>query len=76
MAFAEMFGDGKTSFIKANEVVRHESGTIAIAYINNGVFKIRVYQNFDRTERSQEEIDSEEINVNALLKIDKSTQPN
>lgn len=74
MAFAEMFGDGKTSFVKVNEVARHENGTMAIAYINNGVFKIRVFEDLDKhTERSQEEIDSTEINVNSLLKLDKST---
>jgi hypothetical protein len=75
-AFAEYFGDGETSFIKANEVVRHECGSLAIAYIDNGVFKIRVYEDFNKTERTQEEIDSTEINVNDLLKIDNSTQPN
>ena len=56
MAFAEMFGDGKTTFVKVNEVTRHESGRMAIAYIDNGEFKIRVLKDFTKNGRSLEEI--------------------
>lgn len=76
MSFKEKFGDGVNCFIKANEIVKHDLGTIAIAYINNGHFLIRIYQDFNKTERTQEEISSQEINVNDLLKLDNSTQTN
>jgi hypothetical protein len=76
MSFYEEFGDGKTTFVKVNEVARDESGRMAIAYIENGEFKIRLFKDFIKASRTKEEIEAEEISLNDLVGIDCSTMPN
>jgi hypothetical protein len=50
MTFSEMVGGGisKKNYIKMEEVIENKSGLFALAYFDDGNFRIRT---FDKTER-------------------------
>ena len=62
-------------YIKVKEVAQNKDGTsFVVTYIDGGEFRLRL---FGKTQRdSYSEIQKEEININELLKLDKTTEPN
>lgn len=69
--FNEEIGGNKKDFIKCKEIEQHSSGTLyAIAYNNDGIFKIRV---FGKPKRDIVDIEADEINVNELLSLNNFT---
>jgi hypothetical protein len=71
--FEEMIGGKSTSYIKLKEVEQNSAGDgFAIAYFDDGNFKIRT---FGETNRTPEEIASEELDVSKELNLDNHTMP-
>ena len=71
--FEEKIGNGKTSYIKLKEVEQNSAGTkFAIAYLDDGRFRIRIFG-----EESREEADVEgwELDVNKELNMNNHTMP-
>ena len=61
----------KGKYIKLKEIEQTEDGQFfAVAYIDNGAYKIRT---FSDAKRSEAEINEEELNINEILEIDYST---
>ena len=59
---------------KCKEIEQHDSGDIfALAYNNDGVFKIRIFGKF---ERDPMDIDEYDVNVNELIGLDRFTMCN
>ena len=74
MTFEEKIGGKPNDYIKIKEVEQNNTGNkFCICYLNDGVFKLR---NFGQDNRSQEEIDQNEFNINDELKINNYTMPN
>lgn len=73
MTFEERVGGGKTDYIKLKEVEQNAAGDFyAIAYMNDGMFKIRT---FGAESRTKEAIEEEEFDVNEALGLDDYTMP-
>lgn len=61
MTFEEKLGGEKDSYIKVKEVEQNSNGTIfAVAYIDDGIFKLRT---FGEATRTKKQIDEEELNI-------------
>ena len=61
------------SFIRTKEVSQNSSGEkYAIVFIDDGNFRLRY---FDKVERSEEEIQQQQVNINKLLGINNYTMP-
>jgi hypothetical protein len=73
ITFEEKFGGLPDSYIKLKEVEQNSAGTkFAITYIDDGIFKLRI---FGETFRTLEEIEANELNINKELGIDNFTMP-
>jgi len=74
MTFSEMVGGAsKKNYIKMEEVIENSQGLFALAYFDDGNFRIRT---FDKLTRLQSTIDAEEFNVNKALGLDNHTMAN
>ena len=66
--FEEKIGGNEKQYIKCKEIEQNSEGTrYAIAYYDNGNFKIRT---FERQQRTEEEIAANEFDVSAALGLD------
>ena len=72
LVFEEIVGGKPDSYIKLKEVDQNATGDFyAIAYYDNGRFRLRT---FDENQRSdQNEIEAAELDINTLLWIDEKT---
>ena len=69
----ERYGGTENSYIKMKDVEQNGAGTrYAIAYIDDGKFKLRV---FDKEPRTEEEALAKELDVNAKLGMNDHTMP-
>ena len=72
-SFEEKVGGDVNDYIKLKEVEQNEDGTkFAIAYLNDGAFRLRV---FGEVTRTPEEIEADEVDINEELGLDNSTMP-
>ena len=73
MTFEEKVGGKPDSYIKAKDVEQHPAGDqFALAYIDDGHFKLRT---FGQVTRTIEEIEEEELDINKELGLDNHTMP-
>ena len=73
MIFEEKLGGGEDDYIKLKEVEQNTDGDYyAIAYMNDGYFKLRTFGNYKRT---QQQIEEEELDINKELGINNYTIP-
>lgn len=71
--FEEKIGGQPDSFIRTKEVEQNATGKrYAIVYIDDGKFRLRV---FDKSQRTEEEIKRTEVDINALIGINDYTMP-
>lgn len=69
----ERYGGTDNSYIKMKDVEQNSAGTrYAIAYIDDGCFKLRV---FDKESRTEEEALAKELDVNKALGLNNHTMP-
>ena len=69
----ERYGGTENSYIKMKDVEQNSAGTkYAIAYIDDGHFKLRV---FDKEPRTEEQALEKELDVNKALGINNHTMP-
>ena len=69
--FEEKIGGGDTQYIKVKEVEQNAKATkFAIAYFDDGKFFLRTFGTIDGENRTEEEIEKNQVNINELLKID------
>lgn len=69
----ERFGGTEDSYIKMKDVEQNGAGTIyAIAYFDDGNFKLRV---FDKQKRTEEEAVEKELDINKALNLNNHTMP-
>ena len=69
--FGEMIGGGSDQYIKVKEIAQNERGDkYALVYFDDGKFRLRT---FDRSTRTKEQIDSNDVNINDILGIDDFT---
>jgi hypothetical protein len=74
MTFTERFGgDPKLNYIKMDDVIENSSGLFALAYFDDGMFKIRT---FGKHVRDEEWIKREEYDVNKAIGINNHTLAN
>ena len=72
--FEEKIGGNKNQYIKCKDIEQNSEGTkYALAYYDDGKFRIRT---FGRVERTEEDIVAEEFDVNIALGIDDHTMVN
>ena len=72
-SFEEKIGGTPTSYIKLKEVEQNAAGDgFAIAYFDDGNFRIRT---FGTTNRTEDDIAAEELDVNKELGLDNHTMP-
>lgn len=71
--FEEKVGGSDESYIKMKDIEQNASGSkFALAYIDDGNFKLRV---FGKEPRTQEEIDKTQLNINEKIGINNFTMP-
>ena len=68
MTFEEKIGGNPDNYIKLKEVEQNAKGSLyAVAYFDDGKFRLR---NFGKTTRTEDEITSNELDINKLLSLD------
>jgi hypothetical protein len=74
MTFSEMIGGrSKENYIKIEKVIENSQGLFALAYFDNGYFRIRT---FNKNSREAQQIEDEELDVNKALKLNNHTMAN
>ena len=69
--FEEKIGGAKDDYIKMKDIEQNSSGKkYAFVYFNDGMFKLRT---FERTVRTEEEIEQNEFDINKFLDINNHT---
>ena len=66
-------GTPKVNYIKMEEVIENSKGLFALAYFDDGKFRIRT---FGKEERNQQTIEEEEFDVNKAIGINDHTMAN
>jgi hypothetical protein len=74
MTFSEKIGGGQEQYIKLKEVEQNSSGKkYAIVYNDDGNFYLRT---FGKVNRTDEEIEKDELDINKLLGLNNHTMCN
>ena len=74
MTFEEKFGGKNEQYIKLKEIEQNKDGKkYAVVYNDDGVFYLRTFYKLNRT---QDEIEKEELNINTLFGFSNNTMCN